>query len=385
MSAKLNIGAGECHLPGYLNIDRKTGHEAYPLAFEPESFSEIRASHILEHFPHGHIGAVLADWVAKLAPGGVLKIAVPDFAWVAQAYLSGADLPIQGYVMGGQCDSDDIHHSIFDEECLREALAAAGLIGISRWFDNAPDCSSLECSLNLLGVKPGGVTLGRVMAVMSVPRLGFMDNMFCSVGILPKFGIELSKTTGAFWGQCLTRGMEEAITAGADWLLAIDYDTVYTASQLELLLSVAARHPEADAIAPLQSHRSEPTPLMTIKGADGLPVTHLPAETFAPELTRVSTAHFGLTLIRVSSLHKLPRPWFVGHPDAEGRWGDGRIDDDIHFWRAWEAAGLSLYQANRVPVGHLELKVRWPGHDFNAIHQHPGDFYKNGPPEHVWR
>lgn len=382
---RINIGAGEHQLPGYNNLDRKTGQEAFPLDIAAGSCDEIRASHLLEHFPHGQIGAVLADWVDKLKPGGVLKIAVPDFEIIARAYLSGSDAPIQGYVMGGQTDNDDIHLSIFDEEALGDALRAAGLIGISRWKDSAGDCSDLEVSLNLMGVKPGAPSIGKVCAVMSVPRLGFQDNMFCAIGILPHYGITLAKTTGAFWGQCLTRAMEDAISSGADWILTLDYDSVFTAEHIELLLSLAQRHSEADAIAPIQAHRSEPTPLMTIKGEDGKPITKIDAAMFDPELTKVNTAHFGLTLIRVASLKKITKPWFIGIPDQNGNWGDGRFDEDIYFWKSWEQAGLSLYQANRIAIGHLELMIRWPGRDFVAFHQHPSDFYKNGVPEGIWR
>jgi 2-polyprenyl-3-methyl-5-hydroxy-6-metoxy-1,4-benzoquinol methylase len=67
------------------------GDEALPAASRPGNRADgsvdvIRASHILEHFP-AQVPAVLKHWAAKLKPGGVLKIAVPDFAWIAQAYL----------------------------------------------------------------------------------------------------------------------------------------------------------------------------------------------------------------------------------------------------------------------------------------------------------
>jgi len=385
MTQRLNIGAGGVTLPGYHNIDRKTGDEAWPLSSPVNHWDEIRASHILEHFSHAQIGGVLRDWFDKLKPGGVLKIAVPDFELIAHAYLQGVDAPLQGYIMGGQTDADDYHMSVFDTETLTEAMKAAGLIGISRWQDNAGDCSDLDVSLNLMGIKPGGPKLGNIAAVMSVPRLGFQDNFFCAMGVLPKYGISLAKTTGAFWGQCLTRAIEEGIAGGADWIMTLDYDSVFTDEHIELLLSLAQRYPDADAIAPLQSHRSEPTPLMTIKGDDGKPTRKADAETFSPELTRVNTAHFGLTLIRVKSLLALPRPWFVAVPDSDGRWEDGKVDDDVNFWKQWEAQGLSLYQANRVAIGHLELMVRWPGRDFAPIHQHPSEFWKQGKPDGVWR
>jgi hypothetical protein len=111
----------------------------------------------------------------------------------------------------------------------------------------------------------------------------------------------------------------------------------------------------------------------------------VPAEAFRGELVRCRTAHFGCTLIRVSKLMELPKPWFWGRPDANGDWGDGRTDPDISFWRAWEAAGHTLYTAARVPVGHIEVMVRWPGSDMHAVYQHPSEYHAGGKPEDVWR
>ena len=73
---KLNIGAGGVVIPGYTAIDRKTGQEAYPLAYPDNSVSEIRASHVLEHFSFKGVVDVLADWVRVLQPGGIVRIGV---------------------------------------------------------------------------------------------------------------------------------------------------------------------------------------------------------------------------------------------------------------------------------------------------------------------
>src|SRR5262247_2208869 len=56
-SIKLNLGGGLRKIPGYQNIDRKLGTEVYPLReWADNSIDEIRASHILEHFPYREIG-----------------------------------------------------------------------------------------------------------------------------------------------------------------------------------------------------------------------------------------------------------------------------------------------------------------------------------------
>lgn len=380
---RLNLGAGEVAIPGYTPVDRKCGGEAYPLAYPDNSVDEIRASHILEHFPHTETGAVLADWVRALKPGGLLSIAVPDFDWICRAYQSGADMPIQRYVMGGQVDGNDHHGAVFDYECLAEAMRAAGLVFVRRWQSDANDCASTPVSLNLCGRKPP-VPVPSIAAVMSVPRLGFMDNFACAMEALPPLRIGLRKTTGAFWGQCLERAIDAVLAEGVDYVLTIDYDTVFTRHHVETLIGLALDHPEADAIAPIQAARHDPFPLLTVKGPDGRNVSELPDGFFDAPLAKIATAHFGLTLIRADAIRRMPRPLFIGRPDAEGRWGEGRVDDDVYFWKQWEKHGHTLFVAHEVAVGHLEMMIRWPGQDLRAIHQHPNDYRSDGMPEEAW-
>src|SRR5438309_1271592 len=127
---KINLGCGEHKLDGYENWDCKTGQEAHPLShigddgsrliIQDCSLEEIRASHVLEHFSHRQTSEVVNHWVAKLMPGGCLKIAVPDFEWIAKHYLDGEPINVQGYTMGAHKDRDDRHGGIFDRESLTE-------------------------------------------------------------------------------------------------------------------------------------------------------------------------------------------------------------------------------------------------------------------------
>jgi hypothetical protein len=337
----------------------------------------------LEHLPHRDILAALKDWVRALRPGGRLAIAVPDFAAIAQAYLDGQPIPVQGYVMGGQMDQDDFHRAIFDREALTDVMTEAGLVGITDWVRDPGDTSSLPISLNLAGYKPAD-KYPICHAVMTVPRLGWNDFWGCAFSVLGSMGIRLTKVTGAFWEQGLERAFDEALAANPDYLLALDYDTIFCRQDIDNLLTLASVHPFADAIAALQVHRQKPTPLLTLGGEHGGQQT-VPWSVFDPALTQCRTAHFGCTLIKAKKLRTLPRPWFNGVPADDGRWGDNRTDPDISFWRAWEAAGNTLFSANRVPVGHLELMVRWPGREMAATWQHPTEYAATGKPEDVWR
>lgn len=220
-----------------------------------------------------------------------------------------------------------------------------------------------------------------VGGIITLPRLLFSDFAFSAIGTLPRLGIELQRQTGAFWNQCLTRGIEDWIARGdVDWILTFDYDTVFSDEAVLALVDLAIKYPEIDAFAALQSRR------------DGVPLFY--AAGFNPsvrslkglELIPVDQAHFGLTLLRLSCFAKLEKPWFIGQPDPDGGWRTGRVDDDITFWQRWKAAGCSLALALRSVVGHSENMIIWPDKNMRPIFQFPGAFWESNcrPPSQTW-
>lgn len=150
---KLNLGSGSCPIEGYVNLDGNKGDSIAPLLFDAGTVSEIRASHILEHFGHSESIEVLADWIGRLKLGGVLKIAVPDFDDLIRRYNLGEQLNFEGIIMGGQCDERDYHKSIWTASKLRLIMEGFGLKHIQTWQSEITDCASYPFSLNLMGVK----------------------------------------------------------------------------------------------------------------------------------------------------------------------------------------------------------------------------------------
>lgn len=197
---------------------------------------------------------------------------------------------------------------------------------------------------------------------------------------LPPLGIEVTTVTGAFWGQCLERGLSMHMDDGTEWILTLDYDTVFNRQTVQQLLTLMADHPDADAIAPVQVHREADYALMALENDKGERVTQLTMADLNKPLLRASWMHFGLTLFRVSALKKMKHPWFLGIPNADGVWGEGRTDDDIYFWRKWKEAGNTAYIAPGARVGHLQLMVSWPDTNFTPIHQFVSEYRKVGPP-----
>lgn len=365
---KLNIGAGGTEIDGFTPIDRKLGQEAYPLAYEDNSVDEIRASHILEHFGHMDVPKVLADWVRVLKPGGRIRIAVPDMRKIGIMAADESDPQWPAYLMGEQIDKDDYHKSIFTRERLEYVMVGAGIQNIEPWESTNTDCAVLPVSLNLEGRKsPQGVpdpkSLVKVTAIMSVPRVGWNDAYSCIIEALHPLRIPITQFNGVFWGQCMQRAFEEAIHNGCDWLLTIDYDSMFTKYDVDRLIGALGNNPDIDAIAALQCRRGDDdSPLMTIKGQGSVKTDGSPF--------RVDTAHFGLTLIRLAAMADIPKPWFASRPTEAGDWGEGRLDDDVWFWHQWKEQGKTVYIHPECRIGHLQVMVSHFDDEMQPQHIH---------------
>jgi predicted SAM-dependent methyltransferase len=390
---RLDLGCGEYCEEGYVPVDRKVGKEVYPLDYPDAAADEIKASHVLEHFGNREVDQVLREWVRVLRPGGRIRLAVPDCEYVARKLLAKNPdgEPLGSYLLGGQTDENDFHKSIFNEERLRDMMERAGLERIGRWVTELEDCARLPVSLNLEGYKSVlrlDRPLPKIVAVMSMPRLAFSDNMFCALQVATELGLSFTRHTGAYWGQCLERALEGVFAEDCSYVLTVDYDTCFTAKDVRRLAALMEDNPHVDALCAVQVKREEQACLMGLLKEDGTrwPVGEgVPMSHFSGELARLYWGHFGLTLLRVSKLRALPHPWFHSVPDPEGKWGEGRLDDDLFFWKKWIDHGNSLYMANRVPVGHAQLMVSWPGADGAPVHQHATAFAKGERPEGVWQ
>src|SRR4029077_15054681 len=266
---RLDLGAGQIVPEGYTPIGRDYGSEVFPLACGDETVDENRAGHVLQTFPYRELGKVVGEWVRCLKKGGKLKIAVPNFAKLAQNYLEGKYEPTESYLMGGQSDANDFHRAMFDNDRLRALLAGAGLVLIQPWVSEIEDCAGYPISLNLEARKPHVSEL-TVSGCMSVPRLGFMDNFFCATEAVIKCHVKLRKHGGAFWGQSMTKVFEKTLAEdNPDLILTIDYDSVFTPGHLARMIQTMMLYPEIDALAPIQSSRHHETTLFTVAADDG--------------------------------------------------------------------------------------------------------------------
>ena len=180
---RIYYGCGLTRQPGYLNVDVRWT-PAVDLLADLEwcarrfagQCSEIFMSHVIEHYrspgkglrrtPETAIGALVAA-ARALRPGGIVRIAVPDFEALARLYTNGT-LPLFPRLLGRLCGAqnyrENVHRCAFDREFLELCLREAGFERFETWNPTAlnlamdasfDELNGVRTSLNLLGHKPG--------------------------------------------------------------------------------------------------------------------------------------------------------------------------------------------------------------------------------------
>lgn len=222
----------------------------------------------------------------------------------------------------------------------------------------------------------------RIGAVCSVPRLAFSTHWGSLNQAFDGMQIPVIKVTGYGWGACLQRGINVLIESGCDYIITIDYDSVFHKEDVLELLLLAARHEDADAILPWQVRRGGYDELLVlVRDGNGIPVKSITAAEVQDELVAVAGGHFGLTLIKTSALLNTPKPWFWDQPNEHGEWEDGKTDADIYFWNKFREAGHKACLATNIRIGHIDENILWPNAQFGITRQNAADYHEKGKPE----
>ncbi len=136
--------------------------------FADATFSEIYASHVVEHFDYNlELVNTLKEWNRILEPGGRVLISVPDLDVLAALFLSKDQLTmderfhVMRIIFGGHLDKYDYHVAGLNEEFLTLFLKHAGYVNVWRvpGFGLFQDASSttfkgVPISLNMVAEKP---------------------------------------------------------------------------------------------------------------------------------------------------------------------------------------------------------------------------------------
>jgi predicted SAM-dependent methyltransferase len=138
----IHLGCWKRNIPGFINVDLYNAphidymHDVQSLPmFEDNTADLIYASHVLEYFDRDEIQEVLKEWRRVLKPGGILRIAVPNFEALMDVYLTEGMSKILGPLYGKmEINGRTIYHkTVFDFDSLRQVLEEAGFGNIRKY------------------------------------------------------------------------------------------------------------------------------------------------------------------------------------------------------------------------------------------------------------
>ena len=155
----LNIAPG-LHVDHVINANNLS-------KFADNTFSEIYASHVLEHFDYkNELKATLIEWNRVLKPSGKVFISVPDMDVLARLFVLKDKLTVEErfqvmrMMFGGHVNKYDYHLVGLNEEFLTNILIHSGFVNIKKVenFGLFEDTSSLiikgvPISLNMIAEK----------------------------------------------------------------------------------------------------------------------------------------------------------------------------------------------------------------------------------------
>jgi SAM-dependent methyltransferase len=139
---KLNIGAGDSSLEGYIKIDydskRKpdlcTDIRFSVLPYEDDSVEEIVMFHTIEHIEKKHHVFLLSEFNRVLRKDGYLIITFPEFSKCAKNFIEnykGMREFWEATVFGSQVSKSDYYVCAMDSEFLRQQLIDLGFSHIT--------------------------------------------------------------------------------------------------------------------------------------------------------------------------------------------------------------------------------------------------------------
>jgi predicted SAM-dependent methyltransferase len=176
---KLQLGCGVHLHPGWLNSDLEPPPGAIHLdvtrtfPFADRSFDRVYSEHLIEHVSYRQGAHLLSECRRVLKPGGRLRVATPDLAFLVELYRADKsdrqrnyiEWSTRSYIPDAPVHADTFvinnfvrdwgHKFIYDEKILRSLLETVGLRGVARYALGESDDAELR-GLENEGRMPAG-------------------------------------------------------------------------------------------------------------------------------------------------------------------------------------------------------------------------------------
>lgn len=153
---KLHLGCGHAVLHGWLNTDLEPGRERVyvdvgkRLPFDDDTFDYVFSEHLIEHLTYREGADFLRECFRILKPGGTIRVATPDLAFLIGLYSPGKNLLQQRYVTwaaetflpnAAACQDVRVinnffhnwgHRFIYDFKTIEDSLKKVGFVTLRR-------------------------------------------------------------------------------------------------------------------------------------------------------------------------------------------------------------------------------------------------------------
>lgn len=147
MYRKVALGSGKRYYgEDWLHIDNARFHhtrqyDIFNLPFEDNFCDLLYACHLIAYFDREEIKPLLKEWHRVLKPGGVLRIATPDWD-----VLKTLDAPLLGPLYGRmQVNEGWIYHkTVWNMPELADALIAAGFWDVDSYDHKATEHAAVD-------------------------------------------------------------------------------------------------------------------------------------------------------------------------------------------------------------------------------------------------
>jgi len=185
---KLHVGCGANVLPGWLNSDYFPESSQIlhldatkPFPFGTKSFAYVFSEHMIEHISYSQGAHMLAECHRILAPGGKIRIATPDIAFLVALYREDKS-EVQRKYLRWSADTlsafipydDEIfvinnffkcwgHQFIYSAKLLRDSLEQAGFTAVTSCDLNESEDKELRNLENESRLPPGFLRLETII------------------------------------------------------------------------------------------------------------------------------------------------------------------------------------------------------------------------------
>lgn len=149
---KIHVGCGKRIFPGWYHVDGAdfahiNSKDIFLKSFDDDCAEIIYASHLIAYFDRDEIVELLTAWKRVLMPGGILRLATPDFGKMFIQYAKTKNVhELLGMLYGKMKMGEQTiyHRTVYDFASIEQVLKSVGFRYVHRYFWKETEHASID-------------------------------------------------------------------------------------------------------------------------------------------------------------------------------------------------------------------------------------------------